>query len=152
MKRIAITGAAGRMGCDLIKACQQTDGMEITALQERPESSLLVSNAVDLTGIGKLMVVYRQYKPSFRPPEPHPHARPRHRSVVDLTCQIEVNEDLPDHLGILDAGDEPHRPTADRAGLNFDAEDSFQTLRLRLIKARPAAEIMDLGLPVDATD
>jgi 4-hydroxy-tetrahydrodipicolinate reductase len=57
MTRIAITGAAGRMGRSLIEACQQTDGMEVSIALEHPESSLLGSDAGDLAGIGKLGVL-----------------------------------------------------------------------------------------------
>jgi 4-hydroxy-tetrahydrodipicolinate reductase len=56
MTRIAITGAAGRMGRSLIEACQQTDGLEVTVALEHPESTLLGSDAGDLAGIGKLAV------------------------------------------------------------------------------------------------
>jgi 4-hydroxy-tetrahydrodipicolinate reductase len=56
MTRIAITGAAGRMGRSLIEACQQTDGLEVSVALEHPESSLLGSDAGDLAGIGKLDV------------------------------------------------------------------------------------------------
>ena len=56
MTRIAITGAAGRMGRSLVEACQLTDGMKVTAVLEHPESSLLGSDAGDLAGIGKLGV------------------------------------------------------------------------------------------------
>ncbi|MGD2136773.1 MAG: 4-hydroxy-tetrahydrodipicolinate reductase [Gammaproteobacteria bacterium] len=56
MTRIAITGAAGRMGRSLIEAAHQTDGLEVTAALEHPDSSLLGSDAGDLAGIGKLDV------------------------------------------------------------------------------------------------
>ena len=56
MTRIAITGAAGRMGRSLIEACHQSDGMEVAVALEHPESSLLGSDAGDLAGIGKLGV------------------------------------------------------------------------------------------------
>jgi 4-hydroxy-tetrahydrodipicolinate reductase len=56
MTRIAITGAAGRMGRSLIEACQQADGLEITVALEHPDNSLLGSDAGDLAGIGKLGV------------------------------------------------------------------------------------------------
>jgi 4-hydroxy-tetrahydrodipicolinate reductase len=56
MTRIAITGAAGRMGRSLIEACQQTEGLEVSVALEHPESSLLGSDAGDLAGIGKLDV------------------------------------------------------------------------------------------------
>jgi 4-hydroxy-tetrahydrodipicolinate reductase len=57
MTRIAITGAAGRMGRSLIEACQQADGMEVSVALEHPDSSLLGSDAGDLAGIGKLDVL-----------------------------------------------------------------------------------------------
>ena len=56
MTRIAITGAAGRMGRSLIEACRQTDGMDVSAALEHPQSSLLGSDAGDLAGIGRLGV------------------------------------------------------------------------------------------------
>ncbi|MCG6900363.1 MAG: 4-hydroxy-tetrahydrodipicolinate reductase, partial [Gammaproteobacteria bacterium] len=54
MTRIAITGAAGRMGRSLIEACQQIEGLEVTVALEHPGNSLLGSDAGDLAGIGKL--------------------------------------------------------------------------------------------------
>jgi 4-hydroxy-tetrahydrodipicolinate reductase len=57
MTRIAITGAAGRMGRSLIQAAQQADGMQVTVALEHPDSSLLGSDAGELAGIGRLGVV-----------------------------------------------------------------------------------------------
>jgi 4-hydroxy-tetrahydrodipicolinate reductase len=57
MTRIAIAGAAGRMGRYLIQACHQTDGVQVTAALEQPECTLLGSDAGELAGIGKLGVV-----------------------------------------------------------------------------------------------
>ena len=57
MTRIAITGAAGRMGRSLIEACQQTSGVDITVALEHPDSSLLGSDAGELVGVGKLGVL-----------------------------------------------------------------------------------------------
>ena len=57
MTRIAITGAAGRMGRSLIEACHQADGLELTVALEHPDSSLLGSDAGDLAGIGKLGIL-----------------------------------------------------------------------------------------------
>jgi len=56
MTRIAITGAAGRMGRRLIEACHRVDSMEVTAALEHPDSSLLGSDAGELAGIGRLDV------------------------------------------------------------------------------------------------
>jgi 4-hydroxy-tetrahydrodipicolinate reductase len=56
MTKIAITGAAGRMGRTLIEACQQTQGMQVTSAIEHVGSSLLGADAGELAGIGKLGV------------------------------------------------------------------------------------------------
>jgi 4-hydroxy-tetrahydrodipicolinate reductase len=53
MTRIAITGAAGRMGRSLIEACQQVAGLDVTVALEHPGSSLLGNDAGDLAGIGR---------------------------------------------------------------------------------------------------
>lgn len=57
MTQIAIIGAAGRMGRNLIEACHQTDGLEFTVALEHPDSSLLGSDAGELAGVGKLGVL-----------------------------------------------------------------------------------------------
>jgi 4-hydroxy-tetrahydrodipicolinate reductase len=57
MTRIAITGAAGRMGRSLIEAVHNMDGLELTVALEHPDSSLLGSDAGDLAGLGRLGVV-----------------------------------------------------------------------------------------------
>jgi len=56
MLRIAITGAAGRMGKTLIEACQQADGCEVAAAVERPGISLIGADAGELAGVGTLNV------------------------------------------------------------------------------------------------
>jgi 4-hydroxy-tetrahydrodipicolinate reductase len=56
MTRIAITGAAGRMGRSLIEACHNADGLEVTVALEHPGSSLLGSDAGELAGVGRLDV------------------------------------------------------------------------------------------------
>ncbi|MCP4126567.1 MAG: 4-hydroxy-tetrahydrodipicolinate reductase [Gammaproteobacteria bacterium] len=56
MARIAIVGAAGRMGRNLIQAVHDADGMELGAAIERPDSSLLGADAGELAGLGKLGV------------------------------------------------------------------------------------------------
>ena len=56
MKRIAVIGAAGRMGKTLIEAIQQAEGASLTAAIERPESSLIGADAGELAGLGKLGV------------------------------------------------------------------------------------------------
>jgi 4-hydroxy-tetrahydrodipicolinate reductase len=53
MTRIAITGAAGRMGRSLIQACHETEGVELAAALEHPEHPLLGSDAGELAGTGK---------------------------------------------------------------------------------------------------
>ena len=48
MIRIAITGAAGRMGRSLMEACSATDGMRVTAAIVKPGSTLVGSVAGEL--------------------------------------------------------------------------------------------------------
>ena len=54
--RIAVNGAAGRMGRCLIQAVQQTEGLVLSAAIDRAESSLLGADAGELAGVGKLNV------------------------------------------------------------------------------------------------
>ncbi len=56
MIRVAVTGAAGRMGKALIEALSQAQNMVLSAAGEHPESSLLGADAGKLTGQGKLGV------------------------------------------------------------------------------------------------
>jgi 4-hydroxy-tetrahydrodipicolinate reductase len=56
MTRLAITGAAGRMGRTLVQTIAQTQGVELGAALERDGMSLLGSDAGELAGIGKLDV------------------------------------------------------------------------------------------------
>ncbi|MBL4827661.1 MAG: 4-hydroxy-tetrahydrodipicolinate reductase [Spongiibacteraceae bacterium] len=51
--KIAITGAAGRMGKTLIEAIGIADDCELAAAIERPESSLIGADAGELAGVGK---------------------------------------------------------------------------------------------------
>ncbi len=51
--RIAVTGAAGRMGKTLIEAVSLAEGAQLTVALERPESSLIGADAGELAGIGK---------------------------------------------------------------------------------------------------
>lgn len=56
MMRIAVVGAAGRMGKALIEAVCQTEGMSLTAAIVQPGSSLIGADAGELAGVGKLDV------------------------------------------------------------------------------------------------
>lgn len=51
--RIAIVGAAGRMGKTLIEACAESEDVELTVATERQGSSLVGADAGELAGIGK---------------------------------------------------------------------------------------------------
>lgn len=53
MSNIAITGAGGRMGKTLIEAILATDGVELTAALERPDSLLIGIDSGELAGIGR---------------------------------------------------------------------------------------------------
>ncbi len=56
MTRIAITGAAGRMGRALIEAIQQTTDVTLSVALERAGSSVIGTDAGELVGIGALGV------------------------------------------------------------------------------------------------
>ena len=57
MTRVAITGAAGRMGRSLVEACHNTPGLSLSVAVERPGSSVIGADAGELAGIGKLGVL-----------------------------------------------------------------------------------------------
>lgn len=57
MVKIAIVGAAGRMGKILIEACAEADGARLTVATEHPESSLIGADAGEVAGIGKNQVI-----------------------------------------------------------------------------------------------
>ncbi len=56
MIRIAIVGAAGRMGKTLIQAVQETEGLVLGAATEQPHSTLIGVDAGDLAGVGTVGV------------------------------------------------------------------------------------------------
>lgn len=57
MTRIAVTGAAGRMGKMLIEACQLNEDVSFSAALERADSSLIGADAGEVAGVGQLGVV-----------------------------------------------------------------------------------------------
>ncbi|WP_409524752.1 4-hydroxy-tetrahydrodipicolinate reductase [Nitrincola sp. MINF-07-Sa-05] len=57
MIRVAVTGAAGRMGRTIIEAIQQADGVRLAAAIVEPGSSLSGADAGELAGIGKLGIL-----------------------------------------------------------------------------------------------
>ncbi|MNF59001.1 4-hydroxy-tetrahydrodipicolinate reductase [compost metagenome] len=56
MQRIAVMGAAGRMGKTLIEAVQQADGVSLAAAIDRADSSLIGADAGELAALGKIGV------------------------------------------------------------------------------------------------
>jgi len=56
MMRIAVIGAAGRMGKNLIQATVDAEGVELGAAIVSPNSSLLCADAGEIAGVGKLGV------------------------------------------------------------------------------------------------
>ncbi|MGL6241828.1 4-hydroxy-tetrahydrodipicolinate reductase [Pseudomonas sp.] len=56
MRRIAVMGAAGRMGKTLIEAVQQQPGSGLTAAIDRPDSSLVGADAGELAALGRIGV------------------------------------------------------------------------------------------------
>lgn len=57
MTRIAISGAAGRMGRSLIEACRAVPGLSLAAAIERPGSSVVGADAGEVAGIGRMGVM-----------------------------------------------------------------------------------------------
>jgi len=56
MTRIAVTGAAGRMGRNLIEATHQAEGVSLGSAIVRPGSSLVGADAGEMAGVGPLGV------------------------------------------------------------------------------------------------
>lgn len=57
--RVAIAGAGGRMGRQLIQAALALEGVQLGAALEREGSSLLGSDAGELAGAGKPALSYK---------------------------------------------------------------------------------------------
>lgn len=55
--RVAVTGAAGRMGKMLIETITQTEGVSLSGAVERPESSLIGADSGELAGVGSNSVL-----------------------------------------------------------------------------------------------
>ncbi len=53
MTRVAITGAAGRMGRCLVEACCAAPGLTLAVALERPGSSIIGADAGEVAGIGR---------------------------------------------------------------------------------------------------
>ncbi|ALP52778.1 4-hydroxy-tetrahydrodipicolinate reductase [Candidatus Tenderia electrophaga] len=56
MTRVAIAGAAGRMGRNLVTACHQHPDLTITAATERPGGAFVGADAGEVAGIGNIGV------------------------------------------------------------------------------------------------
>lgn len=54
--RVAVVGAAGRMGRNLIQAVTQHEDLELTAATERPDGTWVGMDAGEMAGVGKLGV------------------------------------------------------------------------------------------------
>lgn len=54
--RVAVIGASGRMGKNLLDAVHNTAGLTVGAAIERPDSSLIGADSGELAGLGKLGV------------------------------------------------------------------------------------------------
>lgn len=56
MIKIAITGAAGRMGTSLAQVIHQTEGMRLVGALEREDSSVVGADVGEMSGLGKIDV------------------------------------------------------------------------------------------------
>ncbi len=59
MTRVAVVGAAGRMGKALIQAVTEAEGMNLGAAVERPGSTLVGADAGELAGVGHIGITVR---------------------------------------------------------------------------------------------
>lgn len=75
--RIAVAGAAGRMGQALIQAVVANEGVALAAASESPQSQSLGADAGELAGVGRLGLVV---EPSLEP------ARDRFDVLIDFTA------------------------------------------------------------------
>jgi 4-hydroxy-tetrahydrodipicolinate reductase len=57
MLRVAVAGAAGRMGRNLVTACGQFDQVRCSVASERPDSAFIGADAGELAGLGKMLGV-----------------------------------------------------------------------------------------------
>jgi len=56
MLRVAVVGAAGRMGKTLIEAVRAVPALQLTAAIDRPESTLIGADVGELAGVGRIGV------------------------------------------------------------------------------------------------
>ena len=56
MLRVAVVGAAGRMGKTLIEAVRSVPALQLTAAIDRPESTLIGADVGELAGVGRIGV------------------------------------------------------------------------------------------------
>jgi 4-hydroxy-tetrahydrodipicolinate reductase len=61
MTRIAIVGAAGRMGRHLVMACAESEEVQLTQALERPEGALIGADAGIVAGIEAQGVLIRHW-------------------------------------------------------------------------------------------
>jgi 4-hydroxy-tetrahydrodipicolinate reductase len=54
MTRVAVVGAAGRMGKSLVQAVYEADGLILGAASERPESGMIGRDVGELAGLGRI--------------------------------------------------------------------------------------------------
>ncbi|MCU7809879.1 MAG: 4-hydroxy-tetrahydrodipicolinate reductase, partial [Candidatus Thiodiazotropha sp. (ex Notomyrtea botanica)] len=57
MTRIAVVGAAGRMGKSLVQAVTEADGLVMGAATERPGSEAIGRDVGELAGVSRLDVI-----------------------------------------------------------------------------------------------
>lgn len=60
MVRVAVAGAAGRMGRELMKAIAETDGIELTAAVEKRGAPEVGRDAGELAGVGAMGIVVEE--------------------------------------------------------------------------------------------
>lgn len=148
--RVAITGAAGRMGKNLIDAVHQTEGLMVSAAIARPGSSLVGADAGELAGVGTLGVkVVDQIEQvvddfdviiDFTTPEATLHNI--------KVCLAQNKKMVIGTTGFDDAGLAVLREASERMAIIFAANFSVGVnLCLKLLKQ--AAEVLNEGYDIE---
>lgn len=63
MTRVAIIGAAGRMGCELCRAALETQGIELVGGTEKPGAPEIEADLGELCGVGRIGVALTEEPP-----------------------------------------------------------------------------------------
>lgn len=149
MTKVAIAGAAGRMGRTLIEACSQVEGMRLGAAVERPGSPSLGMDAGSLVGMERLGVAI---KPTLRAEDFDvliDFTRPDVTLDNLVTCQMHGKKMVIGTTGFDDAGKQHIYDAARDIGIVFAPNMSIGVnlcFRLLELAAKTIGEDSDIEI------